>query len=303
MSINNAILGILSYKSLSGYDLKKVIQESPFMHWSGNNNQIYKALVELLDEGYVTNEVCHQESSPSKKIYTITKEGRAALKTWVLSTPEPPEYKKTFLIQLAWAGELNTEELDSIITNYENEVRMQVIMQQENKRRAAFLPDRNSKDIYLWEMIYENIISSYKVELSWIQELRKKLSVNIEETNRMNYKVIEKNNKKYIELASAETPLLTEQNALDVMAACYENETYLVILHSDALTDDFFKLRTGLAGQLLQKFANYRIKVAIVIAADKKINGKFKELQAELSKGNELRTFNSLAEAENWLVA
>jgi len=114
MSIDYAILGILSSKSLTGYDLKKIIQESPFMYWSGNNNQIYRSLVKLHDKGFVTNEVEYQESSPSKKVYTITKEGISELKDWVLSSPEPPEFKKMFLIQLAWSDQLNSEELSAI---------------------------------------------------------------------------------------------------------------------------------------------------------------------------------------------
>lgn len=111
MLINYAILGILSYKSMAGYDLKKIIQDSAFMYWSGNNNQIYKSLTELLDKGLVTSVVKHQESSPTKKIYKITSEGLAALKEWVLSPLEPSEIKKPFLIHLAWSKQLNTSEL------------------------------------------------------------------------------------------------------------------------------------------------------------------------------------------------
>lgn len=177
MSINYAILGILSYKSLTGYDLKKIIQDSPFMYWSANNNQIYRALVELHDQGFVTSEVRHQESLPSKKIYTITKKGLNELKKWVLSSPEPPEFKKTFLIQLAWANQLDTKELDNILSNYENEINMQILMQQEKKYRGVFSPGRTSREIYLWDMIYDNIISSYKNELDWIERLRKGLCI------------------------------------------------------------------------------------------------------------------------------
>lgn len=199
MSINCAILGILSYKPLTGYDLKKIIQDSPFMYWSANNNQIYKALVELLDEGFVTSEVFHQESSPSKKIYTITKEGLDELKRWVQSTPEVPEFKKTFLIQLAWSHQLNTDELDTLLSKYENEVRMQIMLQQEKKQRGVFSPGRTSREVHLWDMMYDNIISSYKNELVWIQKLRKELSIdNEKELNRMNYNLIEKKDKKYI---------------------------------------------------------------------------------------------------------
>ena len=91
MSIKFAILGLLSWKPSTGYDLKKVFEESSAMYWSGNNNQIYKSLVQLLDEGLVTNEIRHQDSSPSKKVYTITDEGLAELREWTLSLPEAPD--------------------------------------------------------------------------------------------------------------------------------------------------------------------------------------------------------------------
>ena len=45
MSIEYAILGLLSWKPFSGYDLKKIIAESEVYYWSGNNNQIYNSLV------------------------------------------------------------------------------------------------------------------------------------------------------------------------------------------------------------------------------------------------------------------
>ena len=179
MSINHAILGILSFKSVTGYDLKKIIQDSPFMYWSGNNNQIYKSLVELHERGYVTIEICHQESSPSKKIYTITQEGLSELKRWVSSTPESPEFKKRFLIQLAWSDQLNTDELNSLLSEYENEIQMQIILQEEKKRRKAFTPARTARETFLWEMIFENIISYYKNELDWIQRIRGELSKNM----------------------------------------------------------------------------------------------------------------------------
>ena len=103
MSIESAILGILSWKPATGYELKKIFEDSSFMHWSGNNNQIYKALVRLKDDGCVTGETVLQEGSPSKKIYTITDAGRAELKAFARSAPGAPECRKPFLVQLAWA--------------------------------------------------------------------------------------------------------------------------------------------------------------------------------------------------------
>ena len=44
MTLEYAILGLLSWKPFSGYDLKKIFSDSPIYYWSGNNNQIYRTL-------------------------------------------------------------------------------------------------------------------------------------------------------------------------------------------------------------------------------------------------------------------
>lgn len=303
MSINHAILGILSSKPMTGYDLKKIIQDSPFMPWSGNNNQIYKVLVELLEEGFVTNEVHHQDSSPSKKIYTVTEAGRAELKSWVLSAPEAPEFKKTFLIQLAWADLLDSEELAGLVTRYENEVLLQIAAQQETMRRDEFAPDRTDREAKLWDMIHGNILSSLRHELDWIRQLRESLTFpHTKEAETMNYQVIEREGRRYILSASPEAPIRTEQDAVDLVAAGIEQDTRLLMLHADALPEDFFKLRTGLAGAILQKFVNYRLRVAAVVPDGQLIQGKMKEMLAESNKGKDFRMFTSKDEAERWLL-
>src|SRR5512143_1224114 len=101
MSIKYAILGFLSWRPLSGYDLKKLFEESVAFHWTGNNNQIYKALVELHNQGLVDVRVEQQADYPPRKVYSITGEGQAALRAWVLSAPELPQVRNSFLVQLA----------------------------------------------------------------------------------------------------------------------------------------------------------------------------------------------------------
>lgn len=118
----------------------------------------------------------------------------------------------------------------------------------------------------------------------------------------MKYTVSEINGKKYIEYASAETPIRTEQDAIDLISACFEYNTNLSLIQAQSLTDDFFQLRTGLAGSVLQKFVNYNVKVAVVLTDQQKIKGKFKEFITEANKGNSFRVFSSKEEAENWFL-
>ncbi|MDM5277493.1 DUF4180 domain-containing protein [Paenibacillus taichungensis] len=304
MSIQYALLGLLSWRSATGYELKKIIEESSTMYWSGNNNQIYKSLVQLLDEGLVTNEIQHQESTPSKKIYSITEKGLASLREWVLSEPETPEFKNTFLVQLAWADQLSNEELNELFIQYESRISMQLAFQQEKIRRGIPSPHRNERETFLWDKISENLLSFYQNELKWVQKIRKDLSERkqIEERTMMNYKINENGTKKYIEVIFAESPFSTEEDAVDLVALCKENESNLLLLHSQAISEDFFKLRTGVAGQMIQKWINYHIKTAAVIPKEMVNQGRFKEMALESKKSNHFRMFETRDDAENWLL-
>ena len=176
VTIDYTILGMLSWKPMTGYDMKRMMQDSPVMYWSGNNNQIYKALVQLLDMGCVTNEVQYQESAPNKKVYSITDRGKAALEAWILETePEIPEFKKAFLIQISWAGLMEKEKIDQLLARYEEQVREQIAMRQEEKRRQKYFPNRSEQEHYVWDQIYDNLCQSYEAELQWTVRFREGL--------------------------------------------------------------------------------------------------------------------------------
>ncbi|NRR03391.1 DUF4180 domain-containing protein [Brevibacillus sp. RS1.1] len=304
MSIQLAILGILSWKSSTGYELKKIFEDSSFMYWSGNNNQIYKALISMENEGFVTNDVVHQDNSPSKKIYTITEEGLKELRKWLVSSPEAPEIKKTFLVQLAWSDMLSNQELSEVLSKYENEIKLQLIMQKEKYKRALHSPNRSTRESLIWEMISKNVISTYNNELNWVRETRQKLFENeiLETKDRMNYEIRVIESKKYIELISTTEPLSTENNALDLVTLCWEHETYALMIHYAALSEDFFKLKTKLAGNIIQKFINYGIKAAAIIPQETIQKGIFKQMAMETNKGNHFRLYESKEEAEKWLL-
>lgn len=117
----------------------------------------------------------------------------------------------------------------------------------------------------------------------------------------MNYRVVNKNNNKYIEFASDLRKLSSEQDVVDCISICMENDVYTIILHSNVLSEDFFNLKTGLAGMALQKFINYHVKVAVIIEEVEKLNDRFKEMIMEANKGNHFRTFKNTQDAEAWI--
>ncbi|WP_135555441.1 PadR family transcriptional regulator [Paenibacillus cymbidii] len=176
MSIKYAILGLLSWKPLTGYEIKKLMEDSIILYWSGNNNQIYKSLVQLHEEDLVTTEVQHQQNAPSRKIYTITASGLSALKQWTLSAPEAPEYKKAFFVQLAWSHQQSNEETDQLLSEYEQELSLRLAYQQEKHARRNGYPDRDQREKLLWNTMAQNVIASIENELRWIDLVRRELA-------------------------------------------------------------------------------------------------------------------------------
>lgn len=180
MTIQYAILGLLSWKPSSGYELKKVFEDSPYLYWSGNNNQIYKTLLQLQKGGMITYETIHQDGSPSKKIYSVTKKGMEELKEWIMSSSAIPEFKKPFLIQLAWSDMLNKEELSKLLTKYEKEIEAQLTLQKEKYDCQKDWPNRSPRETFLWNMISVNLMSTFQSELTWVRKVRQQL-LRIEE--------------------------------------------------------------------------------------------------------------------------
>ena len=81
----------------------------------------------------------------------------------------------------------------------------------------------------------------------------------------MNLKQLERNGEIITQVETEETLITDVQSALDLMATVrYETGTDRMILPKIALDERFFVLSSGLAGDVLQKFVNYQLKIAIV---------------------------------------
>ncbi len=69
-----------------------------------------------------------------------------------------------------------------------------------------------------------------------------------------------------IAIVQSDELLITDvSSALDLIATVgYQTGCERMILNKEAITESFFKLSTGLAGEILQKFVNYDMKLAVI---------------------------------------
>ncbi len=74
-----------------------------------------------------------------------------------------------------------------------------------------------------------------------------------------------KNGAAVIQTDENDAQLLTDvQSALDMVATVqYETGCECIAMPKSAIVEDFFVLSTGIAGEILQKFVNYRVRLAI----------------------------------------
>ena len=82
--------------------------------------------------------------------------------------------------------------------------------------------------------------------------------------------------------------ICSEQDALDLMVEAGYLEARAIILPSRNLCSDFFDLSTGIAGSILQKFSNYRVKLAIVGTFDRYESKSLAAFIRESNRGNSI---------------
>jgi len=91
-------------------------------------------------------------------------------------------------------------------------------------------------------------------------------------------------------------------SASDISAALTESvEQGGLVIDEKDLSRDFFDLKTGLAGQVLQKFTNYRTRLAVIVTDPAAYGARFSELAYEHRIHPTVRFFRAEQAARQWL--
>jgi DNA-binding PadR family transcriptional regulator len=100
MALGDAILACLTERPMTGYELAKTFDSSIGFFWKADHQQIYRELSKLRDRGYIQGREVVQSGKPNKLIYTLTSEGRTALRHWAARPSTPPSIKDDLLVRL-----------------------------------------------------------------------------------------------------------------------------------------------------------------------------------------------------------
>jgi DNA-binding PadR family transcriptional regulator len=86
------MLALLTAEPMTGYDIAQHFDEAVAQLWAAPHSQIYPELRKMEDEGLVRAEEVPRGERATKRVYTLTPEGRQELARWLVELePYPPE--------------------------------------------------------------------------------------------------------------------------------------------------------------------------------------------------------------------
>lgn len=114
----------------------------------------------------------------------------------------------------------------------------------------------------------------------------------------MNVTISEKNSSKIALIESNDILIKNMHDALDLMATVgHVYGCSKMIVDKSAIIEEFFDLKTKLAGEILQKYTNYNMKIAIVGDFDNYKSKSLKDFIYESNKGNQVFFLTTIQDA------
>lgn len=166
------ILGLLSHEPLTGYDIKKRMDGAISFFWKGSFGNIYPALKDMTEQGLIVKEES-TESGREKITYSITNEGKKALKEWLADSQASNELRYETLLKLFFGGAEDKKISIRNIDAFETRIRedLEVL-----KGYALVLEkDLESEDHLYYYLTVTFGIDTYEAYLKWCDKARKLL--------------------------------------------------------------------------------------------------------------------------------
>lgn len=170
-----ALLGLLSIRPMSGYDIKDFISKGLSHFWTESYGNIYPVLRRLNEEGLVTRKTERGKGSPDRHVYSLTVRGRGVLLEWLQAeTEEEPPIRSELLLKTFFGAQLGRTSLIAHIERFAAQQRTRL----ERLRSAAVLVEKAQKtdpNAFFWQLTARRGLIVTEARLSWAEETARAL--------------------------------------------------------------------------------------------------------------------------------
>lgn len=162
-----AILGMLSIRPRSGYDIKKQISRSIGFFWNENFGHIYPILKRMEKDRLVTKHVEDSGDRPKKNVFTLTEKGKKELNHWLKVPVSEQPIRNELLLKLFFGAHLEEGDIMAMI-EAEKEKSENLIRLFDSIARD--LPADRTQDLPYWLMTMNFGKKKAEMTIDWCDE-------------------------------------------------------------------------------------------------------------------------------------
>jgi len=171
MALDHILLGYLSRGPQTGYDLKKQFDKSAAHFWPARQNQIYRTLTRLYEEGHISRQIVHQLDRPNRKIYEMTESGWEMLRSWLCQPIDEPTWRSHVIGQLFFAGAVDDASVISVLEERLLHLRDELEHYQElaKEEEIASSPEE-ARDLFFRWLTLDHGIHTHIASIRWLED-------------------------------------------------------------------------------------------------------------------------------------
>jgi PadR family transcriptional regulator AphA len=170
MPLQHALLGLIHYKPLTGYDLKSTFNGSINMFWDASLPQIYRTLHQMEKSGWVLSAIEQQKGKPNRKVYKITGTGKKELRKWLSEPFKFEQIKSEMMIKVFFGNQIDRRELINQIRKWRDQKKKNLLKYENVVKKTAdqIAAELNVKDDKrFWLLTVDCGIRYSKMIIEW----------------------------------------------------------------------------------------------------------------------------------------
>jgi DNA-binding PadR family transcriptional regulator len=164
---------------MTGYNLKKLFNESIINIWEASLSQIYRELGTLEKNGLVSSQIEQQDDRPDKKIYSISEEGKEAFRTWLANFP-PDRFispkRDEFMLRIFFGAQLGKAEMKKQFERFiEDRKKAFAAIEEKDLFKKIKKEHMSADEMLCIEFVIKRAQMTNKLLIEWAEDCMKEL--------------------------------------------------------------------------------------------------------------------------------
>lgn len=173
--IDMVILGLLEHEDLSGYDIKKRIDNGISFFWKGSFGSIYPSLNAMEKAGLIIKAGDQENvNKRAKYLYSITEHGKKHLITWLEDSKATNDLKYETLLKLFFGGAVGPETTIKTIEQFEQDISSELQILKHYQKNLSKSLKQSDDHLYFYLTVTFGV-ETYEGYLRWCKKAKQML--------------------------------------------------------------------------------------------------------------------------------